>query len=261
MSTYGDEQFIRVSSRKLYFVIQKGGRCEKCGLDLTEHLAAADFHHNEEKEKDFNPSDVFTKSLDKAQKELDKCSLVCSNCHREIHYNRKRFELLKDKIYEKLNSERFFVGRNSWCEDDNIIKEVIELNNNGLFVKTIAKKLGVNRSAVMTILKRNGLEQNVFDKSKDNRLDIPEEELKNYIKQGLCSKQIAEKYNCSKATIFNYAKIYNLTLGKSVQKSKKNLDKFKKMIEEGKTEKEICEYFRFHQSTFSRWQKTLREIV
>jgi len=45
------------------------------------------FHHLDPKEKDFNPSRLKKYSFDDRVKcELDKCILVCSNCHREIHH-------------------------------------------------------------------------------------------------------------------------------------------------------------------------------
>ena len=49
---------------------------------------ALDFHHLNPKEKDFNLSNRnLNMDWDVIKEELDKCILVCSNCHREIHYN------------------------------------------------------------------------------------------------------------------------------------------------------------------------------
>lgn len=59
-----------------------GGKCEKCGYDKCP--AALEFHHkSDNKEFTFSGSIV---SWDKAKKELDKCQLLCSNCHREAHW-------------------------------------------------------------------------------------------------------------------------------------------------------------------------------
>lgn len=62
----------------------KGGKCEKCGYDKCNW--AFDFHHLDPNEKDFGLSTYSTLSWDKIKKELDKCIMVCANCHREIHY-------------------------------------------------------------------------------------------------------------------------------------------------------------------------------
>jgi len=60
----------------------KGGECEKCGYNKS--LAALDFHHLDPNEKDFNFSKKAAK-WETLEKELNKCILVCANCHREIH--------------------------------------------------------------------------------------------------------------------------------------------------------------------------------
>ena len=62
----------------------KGGKCINCGY--KKDIAALDFHHVDETKKDFGLSQRgLTRSWDRIKKELDKCILVCANCHREIH--------------------------------------------------------------------------------------------------------------------------------------------------------------------------------
>ena len=62
----------------------KGGKCESCGYN--RNIAALEFHHLNPLEKDFNISNKgYTKSWENVKKEIDKCILVCANCHREIH--------------------------------------------------------------------------------------------------------------------------------------------------------------------------------
>ncbi len=62
----------------------KGGKCMICGYSRCQ--AALDFHHLDANEKEFGISkDGITRSWKKVQKELDKCVLICSNCHREVH--------------------------------------------------------------------------------------------------------------------------------------------------------------------------------
>lgn len=60
----------------------KGGRCQICGYNRSS--AALDFHHLNPLEKDFAISSRMT-SFEAIRKELDKCVLLCSNCHREVH--------------------------------------------------------------------------------------------------------------------------------------------------------------------------------
>lgn len=61
----------------------KGGKCVKCGYKRC--ISALDFHHLDPNKKDFSISQNMNMSWDKIKKEIDKCILVCSNCHREIH--------------------------------------------------------------------------------------------------------------------------------------------------------------------------------
>ena len=69
---------------KVKAVRYKGGSCVKCGYNKC--LSALDFHHINPEEKDFSlSSDGRTKSWEIMRIELDKCILVCANCHREIH--------------------------------------------------------------------------------------------------------------------------------------------------------------------------------
>ena len=54
-------------------------------LDYDKCMSALEFHHLDPKEKDFSIS-TNIKSLDLIKKELDKCILLCANCHREEHF-------------------------------------------------------------------------------------------------------------------------------------------------------------------------------
>lgn len=63
----------------------KGGKCHFCGYNKC--IEALDFHHIEENgEKNFSIGHKgYTRSWTRVKEELDKCILVCANCHREIH--------------------------------------------------------------------------------------------------------------------------------------------------------------------------------
>ena len=63
----------------------KGGKCEICGYN--KYIGALEFHHNEPEHKDFGISKTgSTRSFEKIKLEIDKCRLLCSNCHREEHH-------------------------------------------------------------------------------------------------------------------------------------------------------------------------------
>ena len=62
----------------------KGGCCSVCGY--SKSVSALHFHHLEPNEKDFGLSaNGVTRSWERVRKELDKCILICANCHAELH--------------------------------------------------------------------------------------------------------------------------------------------------------------------------------
>jgi len=61
-----------------------GGKCQRCGYKKSKR--ALSFHHKDPSKKDFGLSARgLTRSWEKTKEELDKCILVCANCHMEIH--------------------------------------------------------------------------------------------------------------------------------------------------------------------------------
>ena len=84
----------RMKNLKIQMAGYKGGCCQKCGYD--KYIGALEFHHIDPAKKDFNPSNLKRYKFDeKVKNELDKCVLLCSNCHRETHHeiNEKKKEL------------------------------------------------------------------------------------------------------------------------------------------------------------------------
>jgi len=61
----------------------KGGRCAHCGYD--RYIGSLEFHHIDPEIKEFNLAHFRSTSFEKVKDELDKCLLLCSNCHREEH--------------------------------------------------------------------------------------------------------------------------------------------------------------------------------
>jgi len=71
------------NKRKEYALEYKGGCCCKCGYNKCHK--ALTFHHINPEEKDMTLSANWEKSFDRVKKELDKCILLCANCHAELH--------------------------------------------------------------------------------------------------------------------------------------------------------------------------------
>ena len=59
------------------------GRCELCGYDAKNNLSTLDFDHLHPQEKLFSISRMVNRcfSESKLRREIDKCQLLCANCH------------------------------------------------------------------------------------------------------------------------------------------------------------------------------------
>jgi hypothetical protein len=81
-------------ARKLDLIKHVGGSCSICGY--SKNLAALVFHHGDSSEKDFklDMRSLSNRKLDPILEEIDKCILVCANCHAELHNPRLDLDLL-----------------------------------------------------------------------------------------------------------------------------------------------------------------------
>lgn len=61
----------------------KGGKCQICGYDKCENSLT--FHHLDPSKKSFQISGRYNISWERLKEELDKCILLCANCHGEEH--------------------------------------------------------------------------------------------------------------------------------------------------------------------------------
>lgn len=68
---------------KLKAVEYKGSKCINCGYNKC--MRALVFHHIDPSQKDFGISADTSRNWKKVVAELDKCVLLCHNCHAEVH--------------------------------------------------------------------------------------------------------------------------------------------------------------------------------
>lgn len=85
---YKDKARLRHAKIQAWFKEYKEAQiCVKCG---ESHPATLDFHHIDPKTKEFAISSaVKTRvlSISRLKQEIDKCEVLCSNCHRILHWN------------------------------------------------------------------------------------------------------------------------------------------------------------------------------
>ena len=166
-------------------VAYKGGKCEKCGY--SKSIRSLVFHHLNPDEKDFGIASSNSTKWDIVKSELDKCIMLCANCHGEVHdeidkvnnehsYNRMRqvvhkknenqgsiikecFNCKKQiKIFKSTERKRNFCSRKcsdevvyktSW-ENDEVMLELIKNNT----VKEIASRFKKSLSITYDHIKK-----------------------------------------------------------------------------------------------------------
>lgn len=102
-----DWQWIRLKLRWVHLLSLKGMKCKTCGED---DIICLEFHHRDPSEKEnqisyLNMGYGTKKGEDsflKAKEEIDKCDLLCRNCHYEIHavnasYSQRKFLKIANK--------------------------------------------------------------------------------------------------------------------------------------------------------------------
>ena len=73
---------------RLKAIAHLGGKCMKCGY--SKYPEVLEFHHKDSEQKDFNVSRKgHCRSWERVKKEIEKCVLLCANCHRELHVEQK----------------------------------------------------------------------------------------------------------------------------------------------------------------------------
>jgi ribosomal protein L40E len=85
---------------KMKAIEYRGSKCSICGY--SKCIGALQFHHLDRSTKEFGISkEGYSKSWKTLKEELDKCILVCANCHSELH-----FSDVESKIIPKIKVEK-----------------------------------------------------------------------------------------------------------------------------------------------------------
>lgn len=78
----------RYEERAKFVVGLKGGACSVCGYNRCP--AALEFHHLDPTQKEFQINKRWSMSDKRILAEIEKCVLLCSNCHKEEHWRLSR---------------------------------------------------------------------------------------------------------------------------------------------------------------------------
>lgn len=215
-------------SNRIYYLANKlkavnylGGKCIKCGESENSKLC---FHHLDPKVKDSKLNKFFLYRWDKIQKELDKCELLCMNCHMETHYgekNRNEKKILlefKGQLscemcdYDKCNAalefhhldpkkKEFKMSSVMHIKYENLqtLKENIEeeLNKCQVLCSNCHKHLHSDDF----LEKNKSIILDKMDNKKHKREDLDRDKVKEMFNNGMKQIDIARYFKASKGTI------------------------------------------------------------
>jgi hypothetical protein len=161
--------------KKDYAVKQFGGKCQICGY--SKCLAALEFHHVDPSDKKFSPSSIIRRlKWEDALEELQKCILICANCHREFHYSNESLDFKKFlRTWVKKNctlcsteyltyriEQKFCSNECSSMSQRKVSRpthsELLDLLNKGFSKRKISKMFGVSDVAVGKWIKRGSVD-------------------------------------------------------------------------------------------------------
>ena len=192
---------------KKELVEYKGGECEICGYNKC--IEALDFHHKDPTQKDFNISKSKICNIETLKKEVDKCILVCANCHREIHY-KIRLEKEKKKQEEKEKNKIKFYNEHNYIHKTNDsfnyinLEDIINDINNGLTKKEIYKKNHISSKTLNKFLEKNNI---LYNKKKNV---IPPKDVLISLLKSKNFVEIGKLYDVSDNAVRKWCKKYDL---------------------------------------------------
>jgi AraC-like DNA-binding protein len=212
-------------AKKLKAINHLGGFCSKCGEDNFFKLT---FHHKENKEYKLSEIKEYRWSI--IEKEINKCDLLCHNCHREHHHienedswNRKaKLNLLDlygvnyceecgyDKCLSSLSfhhirNKKITIGsltyklKDGFSSDDMVIKSIVnEFDNCSL----LCVNCHLSKHGDVKFFNDNiELIKNKSNLIKEVRSKIDRNDILIKYNSGLSQSDIAKELGCSRGTI------------------------------------------------------------
>lgn len=123
-------------------------KCKKCGY-RGDNLKSLCFHHRGEKMFDVSTAlarKVNDCSVQDIIDEIQKCDILCRNCHMIEHGNRDKFEKVKNDIYTKVEKHKELKRLD--------YKKIKKMKKKGFSLTEIAKKMGKGKSSIHYVFHR-----------------------------------------------------------------------------------------------------------
>lgn len=220
-----ESNYIRKWNRKIKAFELQNNKCKICNDDNIHHLV---FHHLDPSIKEIKISDMFNNRWEKVEVELNKCILLCENCHRELHYEK---ENLTDSAKERRNNKNVILSYKSnkceICGYDKCNSALVFHHRDGLDKEFdfghLGKKFNSLQDLTVNITKELDkcilvcsnchrdihFDNELFDKYKDN---IYNKNI-NWIQSKINRDKIIEEYKSGNIKIIDLAKTFKASKG------------------------------------------------
>ena len=196
----------------------KGGKCISCNYD--SYQGALEFHHLDPSKKDFGISASRHLSFEKIKSELDKCILLCANCHREIHGNKIQYNLKSNSIIKLDNIQTNLIWKPK-NEVINCIKNTIDIKEIELRLKnketlqSISHELNITSDYLSFLLTQDGIYTSEMPEQQDilhpKKIQWPSiEEMQKLVWEKPAS-QLSEDLGVSDVAIAKFCKKHSIT--------------------------------------------------
>lgn len=195
------DKFILRWAKRYRAVQELGGKCKHCGID---DIFVLHFHHKDPTKKEFGISQFSVHGeWCELKKEIDKCILLCGNCHSKLHLaeTEKKFNERLDEIKIKA-AELHKISKERLNEDYiyEMLKKEFSLN---FIAKSLRKDVSTIRDVALRLeimhnekLIKSKLEYNLEHQK------ISDGELIKQLSENKKAKEIAKIYGMSPSTIF-----------------------------------------------------------
>jgi len=235
--TKRESNYILIWAKKIKAVNILGGKCGRCGDDNIFHLA---LHHKNPKDKISGINNLKFNRWSIIEKEVNKCELLCHNCHQEHHYKNnnsvKKFNKLMFFEFKKatgciicgynkcIDSLNFHHNQNIKNFEFGYLSFRTRIKSIGEIKKKIVDELNMcdvvcanchaekhiniklfNKNYNLIIKKSNNIKEN-------NNLIDKEIVRKLYFEDGMKQIDIVKKLNSKRGTIFDIIKKFKLQI-------------------------------------------------
>lgn len=195
------DKFILRWAKRYRAVQEMGGKCNFCE---ESDMFLLEFHHLDPSKKEYGISQSVILDWNVLKLELDKCILVCSNCHRNLHAVdiKKKFEELFDEILEK--SKVVHLVNRPKLDEDYIYELLKRKHSISKISKILKKDPSTIRDIALRLTNRTGEKLFYTREEYNNDLKkIDPNQLIELYKNGVKVKEMAKTFNCATSTLYN----------------------------------------------------------